>query len=116
VVHGLGAFFHDGAELVRTPGGQYNGNLVRHQATSSCTESQRWYSDRRMRRLPFGSVMHLGALCFARHSQNVRRLMPRSAQISAIVSFSRCLMLRALSTLVTVTTRRIDAGSVIWHR
>src|SRR5207244_569848 len=40
---------------------------VTHQAASSCAASQRWYSDRRMRRLPFGSVMHLGALPFARH-------------------------------------------------
>jgi hypothetical protein len=44
------------------------GGAVIHQAASSREASQRWYSDRRMRRLPFGSVMHLGALPFARHS------------------------------------------------
>ena len=35
---------------------------------SSRATSQRWYSDRRTRRLPFGSVMHRGARPLARHS------------------------------------------------
>src|SRR5215468_1179666 len=44
------------------------GRPLAHQAAFSREASQRWYSDRRMRRLPFGSVTHLGALPFARHS------------------------------------------------
>jgi len=51
-------------------------------------EPPRSYSDWRMRYSPFGSGMHRGALPFARHSSNGRRLMPRSAQTSAPVSLS----------------------------
>src|SRR5262249_21249087 len=43
------------------------GRAVVHQAASR-EASQRWYSDRRMRKLPFGQVMHLGAPLFSRHS------------------------------------------------
>lgn len=44
------------------------GDTAAHQAASSREASQRWYSDLRTRRLPFGSVMHRGARFFARHS------------------------------------------------
>ena len=44
------------------------GRALAHQAASSREANQRWYSERRTRRLPFGSVMHRGALPFARHS------------------------------------------------
>src|SRR5262249_47960976 len=44
------------------------GGAVLHQAASSRDASHRWYSAGRIRRLPFGSVMHWGARFFIRHS------------------------------------------------